>query len=82
MHWSFSTAQLLPLRISERDLWPDLWAHYLQDQKLCILVATSGDTGSAVAQGFYEVPGIEVVILYILRQSQQNPGAATNYCRS
>ena len=32
--------------------------------KPCILVATSGDTGSAVAHGFYEVPGIDVVILY------------------
>jgi threonine synthase len=27
-------------------------------------VATSGDTGSAVANGFYKVPGVEVVILY------------------
>lgn len=34
------------------------------DQKLTVLVATSGDTGSAVAQGFYDVPNIEVVILY------------------
>ncbi|MEL6823891.1 MAG: threonine synthase, partial [Calditrichota bacterium] len=33
-------------------------------QRLTILVATSGDTGSAVAQGFYEVPGIDVVVLY------------------
>jgi threonine synthase len=32
--------------------------------KLTVLVATSGDTGSAVAQGFYEVPNIDVVILY------------------
>lgn len=29
-----------------------------------ILVATSGDTGGAVAQGFYNVPGTEVIILY------------------
>ncbi len=29
-----------------------------------VLVATSGDTGSAVANGFYQVPGVEVVILY------------------
>lgn len=29
-----------------------------------VLVATSGDTGSAVANGFYNVPGVEVVILY------------------
>ncbi len=31
---------------------------------LTILVATSGDTGGAVADGFYEVEGIEVFILY------------------
>jgi len=35
-----------------------------KDGRPCILVATSGDTGSAVAQGFYQVPGIDVVILY------------------
>jgi threonine synthase len=29
-----------------------------------ILVATSGDTGSAVAQGFHGVPGVRVVVLY------------------
>ncbi len=29
-----------------------------------VLVATSGDTGSAVANGFYKVPGIRVVLLY------------------
>jgi len=34
------------------------------DQPLTILVATSGDTGSAVAHGFYQVPGIRVFILY------------------
>lgn len=34
------------------------------DQELVILVATSGDTGGAVAAGFYNTPGIEVVILY------------------
>ena len=34
------------------------------DARPCILVATSGDTGSAVAQGFYQAPGIDVVILY------------------
>ncbi|MEM9887008.1 MAG: threonine synthase [Bacteroidota bacterium] len=35
-----------------------------EDKKLTILVATSGDTGGAVASGFYETEGIEVVILY------------------
>lgn len=34
------------------------------DNELVILVATSGDTGGAVAAGFYNVPGISVVILY------------------
>jgi len=29
-----------------------------------VLVATSGDTGGAVASGFYEVEGVDVVILY------------------
>jgi len=29
-----------------------------------VLVATSGDTGGAVASGFYDIPGIRVVILY------------------
>lgn len=33
-------------------------------QTLTVLVATSGDTGSAVAHGFYQVPNIRVVILY------------------
>jgi threonine synthase len=35
-----------------------------QKEKVTILVATSGDTGSAVANGFYNVEGIDVVILY------------------
>ena len=34
------------------------------DEKLVILTATSGDTGSAVAHGFHNVPGVEVVLLY------------------
>jgi len=33
-------------------------------QKQIVLVATSGDTGGAVANGFYEVEGVDVVILY------------------
>ena len=33
-------------------------------KKVTVLVATSGDTGGAVANGFYDVQGIEVVILY------------------
>ena len=33
-------------------------------EKVTVLVATSGDTGGAVANGFFNVPGVEVVILY------------------
>jgi threonine synthase len=33
-------------------------------RELVILVATSGDTGGAVAAGFYKTPGTKVVILY------------------
>ncbi len=32
--------------------------------RVTVLVATSGDTGGAVANGFYNVEGVEVVILY------------------
>lgn len=35
-----------------------------ENRETVILVATSGDTGSAVAQGFHNVPGIYVVLLY------------------
>ena len=34
------------------------------DKKVTVLVATSGDTGGAVAHGFYNVEGVDVVILY------------------
>jgi len=39
-----------------------------ESQHLMVLVATSGDTGSAVAHGFLGVPGIRVVILYPSRR--------------
>jgi threonine synthase len=40
--------------------------YFLQGEKstLNIIVATSGDTGSAVASGFFKVPNIRVFILY------------------
>ena len=43
-----------------------IMSHYLVKSKreIRILVATSGDTGGAVAQGFYNTPGISVTILY------------------
>ncbi len=34
------------------------------EKKVTVLVATSGDTGGAVADGFYDVEGVEVIILY------------------
>jgi len=43
-----------------------LLGYFLQGFKkeVNVLVATSGDTGSAVANGFYDVPGIKVYVLY------------------
>lgn len=35
-----------------------------RSEKVIVLVATSGDTGGAVASGFYGVEGVDVVILY------------------
>ena len=35
-----------------------------QDRPLTILVATSGDTGAAVAAAFHDQPGLRVVVLY------------------
>ncbi len=41
-------------------------SYFLKDEqrKVTVLVATSGDTGGAVANGFSQVPNVEVVILY------------------
>ena len=43
-----------------------LISYFLSKEKsdINILVATSGDTGGAVAQGFFNMPGIHVTILY------------------
>jgi threonine synthase len=43
-----------------------LMAYFLEqsDEEVNILVATSGDTGSAVAQGFLDMPRIKITILY------------------
>ncbi len=35
-----------------------------ETEKVTVLVATSGDTGGAVADGFYKVKGVDVIILY------------------
>lgn len=47
-----------------------LLGYFVRDETrpLTVLVATSGDTGSAVAHGFLGVPGIRVVILYPRRR--------------
>ena len=43
-----------------------LFQYFLKDDSgdVIILVATSGDTGSAVANAFYNIKGVKVVILY------------------
>lgn len=43
-----------------------LLGYFLQgfEKEVNVLVATSGDTGSAVANGFFNVPGIKVYVLY------------------
>lgn len=41
-----------------------LLQYFTGDEKLNVLVATSGDTGSAVANGFLGVEGINVFVLY------------------
>lgn len=44
----------------------NVMSHFVkqENKELNILVATSGDTGSAVAHGFYNVEGINVFLLY------------------
>ncbi|MCY3488251.1 MAG: threonine synthase, partial [Bacteroidetes bacterium] len=41
-----------------------LMNHLVKDEPLTILVATSGDTGSAVADGFGNLPNLRVAVLY------------------
>ena len=41
-----------------------LLGYFRSGEELNVLVATSGDTGSAVANGFLGVPGIHVYVLY------------------
>ena len=35
-----------------------------KDKKVCILTATSGDTGKAALEGFADVDGTEIVVFY------------------
>ena len=43
-----------------------MFAHYTQNRAGCInvLVATSGNSGGAVANGFFGIPGVRVYVLY------------------
>jgi len=41
-----------------------MMAYFSEGKPMKVIAATSGDTGSAVASGFFSVPGIEVYILY------------------
>ncbi len=57
----------LPLRMWAAVLWRACWAILLEKRgkkQVNVLVATSGDTGSAVANGFLGVEGIHVYVLY------------------
>ena len=56
-----------------------------ENKPLHILVATSGDTGGAVADGFFDVPGIFVTVLYpkgrvTPLQERQIAGLGKNIC--
>ncbi|MDA3915071.1 threonine synthase [Oleiagrimonas sp.] len=70
----FADAHLLELFHGPTAAFKDIGARFLaacmrrlqadRDRPLTILVATSGDTGAAVAAAFHRVPGMRVVILY------------------
>ncbi len=63
---SFFMAQLWLLKMLEVGLWPDASLILIKKKtnEVTVLVATSGDTGGAVASGFLGVKGVNVVILY------------------
>lgn len=56
--------------LSFKDFGANFLAHCLRlftdprEGETTVLVATSGDTGSAVANAFYELPGFRVILLY------------------
>ncbi|MBO4557179.1 MAG: threonine synthase [Bacteroidales bacterium] len=71
-HWFGSRKAALELFHGPTFAFKDFGARFMgrmtgrlnTTDNLTILTATSGDTGSAVAGGFYNVPGVDVVILY------------------
>ena len=66
MHLNYFMVQRWRLKILVRGSCPSCWDTLLSSSKkeIIILVATSGDTGSAVANGFLGVAGTKVVVLY------------------
>ena len=63
--WSCFTGRPRPSRILARAFWPPAWPGCAPGQRpLNILVATSGDTGGAVAAAFHRLPGVEVSVLF------------------
>lgn len=86
IHWYNSKEALLELYWGPTAAFKDFGARFLaiamqrllqkKSQKLTILVATSGDTGGAVAAAFHQREGIRVKVLYpkgkvSLRQEKQ-----------
>lgn len=41
-----------------------LVSYFAGEEKITVLAATSGDTGSAVAHGFFNLPNVQVILLY------------------
>ena len=72
LHWFDSRKATLELFHGPTFAFKDFGARFMgrmtgclnTTDNLTILTATSGDTGSAVAAGFYNVPGVDVVVLY------------------
>src|SRR5688572_8779600 len=58
--------------------------HFSKDEKrrITVLVATSGDTGGAVADAFYNVENVEVVILYPSGKVRSEERRVGKECRS
>jgi threonine synthase len=51
-----------------------MFGHFLREDKrqLTILTATSGDTGSAVAHAFHNIPGVRVIVLFPVAEVSEN----------
>jgi len=67
MCWSCSMAPPLPSKDVGARFMARMLSYFVKEQQqddVKVLVATSGDTGSAVANGFLGVEGIQVFVLY------------------